>query len=194
VAALALPLAVAACSGGGGAAPPDGGGDADAQPSDGGADVAFMGKTSTGQIPKGAPLDAEAVDYAPLGADALPGCCTVRLILPDPTGEEGWARVKGDLGPLAGEGVGATWSDGAWSATVCLPAGLVSKYHFELPAPADDAGADADAADAGAPPATVWRVDEDQPTGFDDDANEVNVAVVSATCDVGDGADAGAAD
>jgi hypothetical protein len=193
VAALALPLALAAC-GGGGAAAGDAGADTASQPSDGGADVAFMGNASTGQIPRGPALDAEAVDYSPLGADALPGCCTVRLALPDATGDEAWARIKGDLGPLKGDGVAATWADGAWSATVCLPAGLVTKYHFEFPAIADDAGV-ADAGDAGASVATIWRVNEDQPTGFDDDANDVNVAVVSATCEVNDaGASDGASD
>lgn len=188
--ALALPLALAAC--GGGAATGDAGSDVSSQPRDGGADVAFMGNASTGQIPRGPALDAEAVDYSPLGPDALPGCCTMRLVLPDATGDESWARIKGDLGPLKGDGVAATWADGAWSATVCLPAGLVTKYHFEFPATADDAGGGGDAgaadtSDAATPVATLWRVNEDQPTGFDDDANDVNVAVVSATCEVNDG-------
>jgi hypothetical protein len=193
VLSLALPLALAACGGGGGAAPADAGGDGASPPGDGGTDVVFMGPTPTGVIPRGGPLDAEAIDYSPLGPDAGPGCCSVQLTLPDPTGDEAWVRVKGDLGPLAGDGVAATWADGAWSATVCVPAGLVTKYHFELPAPADDGGTDADAGvpetgDAAASTPTLWRVNEEALTGFDDDANHVNVAVLSATCEpVGDG-------
>jgi hypothetical protein len=69
---------------------------------------------------------------------------------------------------------------------VCLQAGLVTKYHFEFPATGGDAGVDGgEAEDQG-----TWRVNVDEPTALDDDTNDINLAVVSLTCQLG--VDAGA--
>jgi len=175
VGALVLPLALVACGGGGG------GGQT---PGDGGTDVAFMGTATSGKIPKGPALDAEVITYTPINPDALLACCPTVLTLADPTGDEAWARIKGDLAPLEGDGVAATWADGVWSATVCLQAGLVTKYHFELPAAPADAGTEA--VDAGA--AVERRVSPEQPIGYDDDANEVNEVILDEACGTpGDG-------
>jgi hypothetical protein len=190
--ALALPLAFAP------AACRDHAGDATEYPGAGGsggggdaaADVAFVGTATSGKIPIGPMLDAAPAPNLPLGPDALPACCPTVLRLLDPTGNEAWARLKGDLSPLKGDGVVATWANGAWSATVCLQAGLVTKYHFEFPPAAVDAGVDAGAAEEQG----TWRVNADEPTALDDDTNDVNLAVVSLTCDLGVDAGAPASD
>jgi hypothetical protein len=189
--ALALPLAFAP------AACRDHSGDATEYPGAGGSggadaatDVAFVGPATSGKIPIGPMLDAAPAPTLPVDLDARAACCPAVLRLLDPTGNEAWGRVKGDLSPLKGDGVVATWANGAWSATVCLQAGLVTKYHFEFPAADADAGVDGGAAEEQG----TWRVNPDEPTSLDDDANDVNLAVASLTCELGVDAGATASD
>jgi hypothetical protein len=186
VGTLVLPLALAACGGGNDESNHDAGTGGDAQGDvslDAKGDVEFTGATPTGVIPHGSLFDAGTVDYGPIDPDALPRCCPTLLTLADPTGDEAWCKIKGDLGALKGDGVAATWSNGVWSAIVCLEAGQVTKYHFEFPpAPQDgDAGVDG-AADAGEADNSTWRVNEDGLTTRDQDFNPVNEAVIDLAC------------
>lgn len=189
---LALPLAFApaACRDHAGDATEYPGGAGGSGGADAATDVAFVGTATSGKIPIGPMLDAAPASNLPLDPDARLACCPTVLRLPDPTGNEAWGRLKGDLSPLKGDGVVAAWANGAWSATVCLQAGVVTKYHFEFP-PADaDAGVDGGAAQEQG----TWRVNADELTALDDDTNDVNLAVVSPTCDLGVDAGAPASD
>jgi hypothetical protein len=191
VGTLVLPLALAACDGSNESnSDADAGSDAQSDGSlDTKGDVEFTGATPTGVIPHGTSYDAGTVDYGPIDPDALPRCCPTRLTLADPTGDEAWCKIKGDLGALKGDGVAATWSNGAWSATVCLEAGQVTRYHFEFPPSPQDGAAGADgSADASEGDQSTWRVNEDGLTTRDEDFNSVNEAIIDLACQADGGA------
>jgi hypothetical protein len=129
---------------------------------------------------------------------ANPSCCTVELSVPDPTGDEVTARVLGDQAPLD-RGVALTWSDGQWSASVCLPLDTMLKYRFyfgrkpiDYGVSDDDGGAGDDAGASTALPSTPddaatameddHRWNAEAPTAVDSSGDTWNVFVPIQTC------------
>jgi hypothetical protein len=110
------------------------------------ADAGYRGATIGGTIPL-APLPDDASIDAIVVLDKR--CCNVNLSLPDPTADEETPLVRGDSPALNfSQGVGLTYSNGAWSASVCLPVNSVVTYEFAftVPFPVDpfDAGGSSD--------------------------------------------------
>ncbi|MFO0676303.1 MAG: hypothetical protein U0169_07205 [Polyangiaceae bacterium] len=136
VAASALGVVLFACGGddeatpsGGGTVPPDAGAFAD---------VIYAGPVRGGEIVR---VDASASsDAGPNAVDGNVPCCTVDFVLPDPSNDETTVRVEGPAPVLSG-GLPATWSNGAWRASACVPVGtyLLSRFHVTR-APDADAG------------------------------------------------------
>jgi hypothetical protein len=56
-------------------------------------------------------------------------CCPVVLSIADPDGSETTARIVGDQAPLAA-GVPMAWSNGRFSAQVCMPLDTLYLYRF----------------------------------------------------------------
>jgi hypothetical protein len=77
-------------------------------------------------------------------------CCPLVLSIADPDGSEAAATIVGDQAPLAA-GVPMAWSNGRWSAQVCMPLDTLLLYRFyfghTLASDTGDGGAPVDADD-----------------------------------------------
>ena len=60
---------------------------------------------------------------------ALP-CCKITFSLPDATGTETTAFLRGDIAPLDGTGIPLTYAAGKWSATACVTEQTFLRYRF----------------------------------------------------------------
>lgn len=77
------------------------------------------------------PTDAELPPFTTDAPYTLANdsCCPVVISIADPDGSETTAKIVGDQAPLA-VGVPMAWSNGRWSAQVCMPLDTLFLYRF----------------------------------------------------------------
>lgn len=176
LAILAAAAALVACGDDDGATP---------TPADGSdEDVAgeYTGPAKTGliQLPDGGGGDPQpATDLGDAGLepfDAGPACCTLAFSIADGTNDEPTARLRGDFGPLAGEGVPLAWTNGRWTAEACIPTRSFVRYRYYFGQvrenPVEDAGA----------LVADDRVDDVNPAEDDGNGALVNTLTLGASC------------
>jgi len=57
-------------------------------------------------------------------------CCKITFALPDATGNETTALLRGDVTPVDDTGIALTYAAGKWSATACITEQTYLRYRF----------------------------------------------------------------
>ena len=93
-------------------------------------DPPYEGDTVGGVIPDGVPPEPSLEDAGEVMEDKR--CCNVVFSISDLEPADAVGRVRGSVGPLAGEGVELVRAAGRWEAFACIPVGTSTQYWYEF--------------------------------------------------------------